>query len=330
MVSVQWGAWAGAGMAAGDAYTSSRVERTGMALLPPQQGLAVLESLLTRQPAVPLLAANPFVWSKFMQRLGAAVPALFADFAAQDTAHGAAGGGGRAAGAKAASLSSTDRKAAVLSQVQDAVRSIMGSEVAAEEPLMAAGLDSLGAVELKNSLEGRLGLQLPGTLVFDYPSTSALVKYLEESLPATESDEDEVGCFKDYAITSPTVDMCMPSERLLVAITGMASRSAADAILSAKPLDIISPVPIQRWDLERVAALQGGLPARFGGFLPAAEEFDMAMFGLSSTEAELMDAQQRLLLELSLEVRESNGILGGDLKTGLNHILNACTVHHCL
>lgn len=274
-----------------------------MALLPPQQGLAVLESLLTQQSAVPLLAANPFVWSKFMQRLGAAVPALFADFAAQDATRGAAGGSGRAAGGKAAGLSSADRKAAVLSQVQDAVRSIVGSEVSADEPLMAAGLDSLGAVELKNSLEGRLGLQLPGTLVFDYPSTSALVKYLEESIPAAEFDEDEADGANNYSIVSPTMAVGMSSERLLVAITGMASRSASDAILSPTPLDIISPVPIQRWDLERVAALQGGLPARFGGFLPKAEEFDMAMFGLSSTEAELMDAQQRLLLELALEVR---------------------------
>jgi acyl carrier protein len=42
--------------------------------------------------------------------------------------------------------------------------------------LLAAGLDSLGAVELRNSLEGSLQLQLPGTLVFDYPSVSAIAE----------------------------------------------------------------------------------------------------------------------------------------------------------
>ena len=51
-------------------------------------------------------------------------------------------------------------------------------------------------------------------------------------------------------------------------------------------------------------ALQAGLAARFGGFLPLSvtEGFDLALFGLSGGEAELMDPQQRLLLEVSLEV----------------------------
>jgi hypothetical protein len=42
-VSIQWGAWAGGGMAAGDAQTAARVERMGMALVRPHKGLAALE-----------------------------------------------------------------------------------------------------------------------------------------------------------------------------------------------------------------------------------------------------------------------------------------------
>jgi len=41
-----------------------------------------------------------------------------------------------------------------------------------------AGLDSLGSVELRNSLEASLQLQLPGTLIFDYPTIAALQQFL--------------------------------------------------------------------------------------------------------------------------------------------------------
>ena len=198
--SVQWGAWAGAGMAAGDASTAARVERSGMALLEPQQGLTVLAGMLEpAQMPVPLLAASAFVWDKFLQRLGSsstAVPPFFAEFASArstsvgSSSTGAAGQGGRSSGV--AALSAADRKAAVLEQVQESVRGILGTDIGPDEPLMAAGLDSLGAVELKNSLEAKMGLQLPGTLVFDYPTEAAIVGYVESVLPEAVADVDGV------------------------------------------------------------------------------------------------------------------------------------------
>lgn len=42
-LSVQWGAWAGGGMAAADTATAARVERMGMAMVQPARGLAALE-----------------------------------------------------------------------------------------------------------------------------------------------------------------------------------------------------------------------------------------------------------------------------------------------
>ena len=48
---------------------------------------------------------------------------------------------------------------------------------------MEAGLDSLGAVELRNSLASRFGDQsLPATLIFDYPSVAALAGYFSQQL----------------------------------------------------------------------------------------------------------------------------------------------------
>ena len=43
---------------------------------------------------------------------------------------------------------------------------------------MDVGLDSLGAVELKNTIASRTGLELPVTASFDYPSAAGLAGFL--------------------------------------------------------------------------------------------------------------------------------------------------------
>jgi acyl carrier protein len=49
-------------------------------------------------------------------------------------------------------------------------------------PLGDLGLDSLLAVELRNTLSSAIGQPLPATLLFDYPTLDALTNYLLELL----------------------------------------------------------------------------------------------------------------------------------------------------
>ena len=44
--------------------------------------------------------------------------------------------------------------------------------------LMEAGVDSLAAVELSNSVSAHFGLDVPATLTFDYPTISAMAAFL--------------------------------------------------------------------------------------------------------------------------------------------------------
>ncbi|MEW5315629.1 MAG: hypothetical protein WDW38_007044 [Sanguina aurantia] len=66
-------------------------------------------------------------------------------------------------------------------------------------PLMSSGLNSSAAVQLTADLESRLGLELPGTLVFDHPSIQALSDYISQALaPAPQhtppSSTSDINC----------------------------------------------------------------------------------------------------------------------------------------
>ena len=55
---------------------------------------------------------------------------------------------------------------------------------------MEAGLDSLAAVELKNNLASSFRLDMPATIIFDYPNAKALATYLysqQAQGPTTEA-----------------------------------------------------------------------------------------------------------------------------------------------
>ena len=45
-----------------------------------------------------------------------------------------------------------------------------------------AGLDSLGAVELRNGVAAKFGISLPSTVAFDYPTPKALALYIWRQL----------------------------------------------------------------------------------------------------------------------------------------------------
>ena len=316
--SVQWGAWAGGGMASADSSTAGRLARMGMALIEPKQGLAALAGMLhsasALQPAQ--LTAVPFIWHRFLASSGSAQTAgIFDEFTAQlqpQTIPQSSAGtkdsamlmssttAESASSAAITGLTAEQRLAYLTTEVASAVTNVLGTAVAYTEPLMAAGLDSLGAVELKNALETHLGLELPSTLIFDYPSVNAIAAYVNSIMPA------EVPQQESAAVQQLSVPASMPSSTeptassggSLALVTGIASCSVRDAIASVQCADIIAPVPLDRWDVDK----QAGSAARFGGFLQGLDIFDGSLFGLSVTEAEMMDPQQRMLLETACEV----------------------------
>lgn len=62
----------------------------------------------------------------------------------------------------------------------------MGSKIGPDEPLAAAGLDSLGATDLRKVIADRFGTSMPATLVFDFPTVRALAPFVAQRAALAE------------------------------------------------------------------------------------------------------------------------------------------------
>ena len=87
------------------------------------------------------------------------------------------------------SMTVTASSAVGLEAVLELVRRTAGGFVTADAPLMEAGVDSLGAIELRNQLQNAAGedVSLPSTLVFDHPTARALASMLSPVFQQAEN-----------------------------------------------------------------------------------------------------------------------------------------------
>jgi acyl transferase domain-containing protein/acyl carrier protein len=89
-------------------------------------------------------------------------------------------------------LTSRDRYEQLLSLVAGETRSLFG--MPPDEPLdetrglVEMGMDSLMAVMLQNELQSQLRVQLPATLVLDYPNLASLARFLDDKLFGRATD----------------------------------------------------------------------------------------------------------------------------------------------
>ena len=200
-VSVQWAAWAEVGMAARGAASqrmaaievSSGFGRIGLA-----QGLGALDTAVLPR-TVPLLGVVPVQWHR-MSAGGGAVPAFWSEMVPQ-----AAQGGQSSVQVQQATACTV----VSLEMVVEMAMRTAGSAIDADAPLMEAGVDSLGAVELRNQLQRAVGdsVMLSSTLMFDHPTARQVALHLQGSQPAAAAGSGLRGVARVSAGTDADVEV---------------------------------------------------------------------------------------------------------------------------
>jgi hypothetical protein len=183
-LSVAWGSWGGAGMAAELASRDIDVwSARGLGEIEPADGFSQLEKLLAE--GVAYGAVIPIRWSQFLSQ-----PAAQADFdffssvAAPDRTETGPDLAAETASlfGRLKSLPASQRRNELLAFLTGCTRNVLGLDgstpIDAEVALKEAGLDSLMAVELRNTLMRASDQPLPATLLFDYPTLGSLADHL--------------------------------------------------------------------------------------------------------------------------------------------------------
>jgi hypothetical protein len=211
-LSINWGAWAEVGAAAGR-VVSERARQQGLEPIAPERGLQVLDLLLRCSAAQATVAS--IRWPTFLSRFttpppffGELAPAPSALSPARERAPSSSNG------VLEVIMSATPgrRLDILLDFVQAQAGYVLGVDAAQVGPrasLNEFGLDSLMAVELRNRLGQGLALSqpLPATLVFDYPSVEAITDYLASAVLGIDE--------------TPAASLSAPAEKAAVADGGL-------------------------------------------------------------------------------------------------------------
>ena len=181
--------------------------------------------------------------------------------------------------------------------------SITVSEVNPDKPFEEFGLSSRSILELTGQLEDLTGKSINAAVIYQNPTVNKLAVFLlDDSDPAAETFHKS----RDRSTV----------EGADIAIIGIATRFPGDAntpeeywTLLHDGVDAVTDLPDTRYqeflEDKEVAAKLDAAPTRGGYIKPEyIRYFDPEFFFIAPREAEQVDPQQRMLLELTYEVFE--------------------------
>ncbi len=179
-LSINWSIWDEVGMATRLTFgQQEKLSQQGLKAIAPQQGLKVLKQLLQQQASQTIVF--PVDWAtflrqqpdnRFFERLQPQTetkPALISSFLQQ-----------------LASVPEDKQRVTLQSHIQEQIAKVLGysdpEDIDTQEKFADLGMDSLMAVEFKNSLQASLSDAVSLTAAFDYPNVELLTDYIAQEL----------------------------------------------------------------------------------------------------------------------------------------------------
>ncbi len=178
-LSINWGVWSEIGAAA-KRGVSEQMQLRGVGEITAEQGLQIFEKLLAQSS--PQVGVIPVDWDKFSQQ-NISSP-FFIDFFNSKS---------QLPKPESQLLQSQllqqleranvgDRPSIMMGHLQAEVAKVLGLPSnqlpGLQQGFFDLGMDSLMTVELRNRLETSLGISIPSTVIFEYPTIADLAEYL--------------------------------------------------------------------------------------------------------------------------------------------------------
>jgi NADPH:quinone reductase-like Zn-dependent oxidoreductase len=227
-LSINWGPWREVGMAARPgAPAGQRAADRGIGGIDPGDGVRLLE-LLLKKPESNVIAL-PAEWETILRPFApASEPSLLRALAAAERQTRDRREPRQPAGDLRAHLLSAS-PAERLSELRELVRERVALALGVADPgrldfslsFAKAGLDSLMALEVRNTLSSALGLSLSPAVLFEHPSIEAVAAHLAERIAADVDAESA-------AVTEPADLSSMSDEQVDEMLTRLLAESQGE------------------------------------------------------------------------------------------------------
>lgn len=188
------------------------------------------------------------------------------------------------------------------------------------------GFESMSLISLSERLSQRLKIEVLPSLFFSENTIHKLAGHLNDYYEPSNiqgSMKKTVASGLEYAFTEKNQPLKIkqnvieqPADINDIAIVGMDGKFPNSDDLDAfwqnlvEGIDLVSEIPENRWNWQAYYQQQPGSQhshSKWGGFLSDIQSFDADFFKISDAEAQMMDPQHRLFLEVAWRAIENAG-----------------------